>query len=109
MSDRIKITVEVNGKQVPLSSLSEETINKIWASEEEENAPVFFRARDRLCMRITPELIDEMRTQGILGITDPRYVSFTPDGLIGSNHMGFTYRNARSYYLIPPEPIFLND
>ena len=101
MADTIKITVEVNGKQVPLSSLSYETIKGIKQREQEEleeNAPRFFVIGKRLCMKITPQLIKRLSEEGILQITTPQYISFDFQGRLGAINMGDTFKKAKEYY-----------
>ncbi len=61
--DKIEITVEVNGKQVPISDLSEETLCKIRNADAEQRIPVaqlcrWVKDNDRLVLTMTPSIID---------------------------------------------------
>jgi len=51
--DNVEINVTVNGKSVPLSTISTETFEKIRDAEEEENTSTFLVADDVLVIRLT--------------------------------------------------------
>jgi len=82
MSDTIKIKVEVNGKSVPLSDISMETIGKIRDAESEESAPVFSttkkKGRNILIIKLTEICKDNLRS-AINGDSTP-YVALGEDG-----------------------------
>ena len=115
MTDNIKITVEVNGEQVPLSSISNEIISKIKEQEEaqsDKNAPVFSKVRDRLIVKLTSHVIHTMR-EAIKRLDcgdskEGQYMTFNPDGLYGAYNIGRTWKEARTYYPAKgiPKPIF---
>lgn len=110
MSDNIKITVEINGKQVPLSSLSDETIGKIKKQELEKKAPVFSKIRNRLIIKLTPKVVQTLRRvveQLNAGTTEENcYMSMEPDGFFGCYNIGTTRECVQRFYRETPQPIF---
>jgi len=108
--DKIEITVKVNGKSVPLSSVSDETLSKIKRQqdldEDEKYAPVFYvcgsPGMNRLIVKMTPCVISTMKTAiGLIdsGVIDVgTYISFEPGGTIGTYNVGRTVREVKSFY-----------
>jgi hypothetical protein len=61
MSDKIEINVTVNGKKVPLSSISAEIFNKIQDAELEKDVPVFSVANNVLIIKLTEEVKENLQ------------------------------------------------
>jgi len=110
MTANIKITVEINGKQVPLSSISDETLSKIREQELEENAPVFSNTSNRLIVKLTPKVVRTLRRvvgQLNSGTTKENcYMSIEPDGVFGCYDLGTTKESVQKFYSETPQPIF---
>ena len=70
----IKITAEVDGKQVPLETVSTETFEAIKALEKPKEIPVArlatYNGHPRLILKITQNIIDNIKFDNILAI-DP--------------------------------------
>ena len=93
--------------------VSEETINNLKvvqeekrAEEDEENAPVFSVIDERLIVKLTPRLLKTIGDYvGKYGTT--KYISFCPNGFIGTEKMGDTWKKASTFYGLPkPKSIF---
>jgi hypothetical protein len=100
MSERIEITVKVNGKVVPLSNISTETFNKIRDAESEKDAPVFSKTdkgAGRLIVKMTP-CVKKYFEEFAKSIPIGQYCSFEPTGFFGSYDLGKTWNEARNYY-----------
>lgn len=110
MSDKIEINVKVNGVEVPLSDISDETLLKIKSSEAkvkadlvETFAPVFSVQGDRLIIKLNASL---RRTLRSALDSDVVYFSLHANGKLGSLNVGKDWKRACAFYGGEPKDIF---
>ncbi len=120
MPDKIEITVKVNGENVPLTTLSDETISKIKEQEIEvtdKNDPVFSMTKGRLIIKLTPEVLSTLRSilnqidNELSFVKEGSFMSLEPRGTIGTYNLGNTWKKASIFYTSgpPAKALFPND